>query len=85
MASVSVKDKIHDSSVMSGMNALEKILTVTDNDSDQEESTDTVSSPWVSCGKHTLNIGDKIVVNLVMSLQINTFKWLNISLSVSFL
>ena len=62
VASVSVIDKIHDSSVMSGMNALEKILTVTDNDSDQEESTDTVSSPWVSCGKHTLNISDKIVV-----------------------
>ena len=64
-ASVDVKDKaeiIHDSSVMSGMSALEKILTVTDNDSDPGESTDIVISPWISCGKHTLTIDNKIIV-----------------------
>ena len=64
-ASIDVKDKketIHDSSVMSGMNALEKILTVTDDDSDPEEIADIDSSPWVGCGKHTLTIGDKIKV-----------------------
>ena len=64
-AFVDVTDKteiIHDSSVTSGMNALAKILTVTDDDSDPEESTDIVSSTWVSCGKHTLTISDKIIV-----------------------
>ena len=57
-----IKDKteiIHNSSVMSGINALEKILTVTDDDSDSEEIADIVSSQWVSCGKHMLTIGDK--------------------------
>ena len=60
-----IKDKteiIHDSSVMSGMNALEKILTVADDDSDPEEIADIVSSQWVSCGKHTLTIGDRVII-----------------------
>ena len=42
-ASIDVKDKkeiIYDSSVLSGMNALEKILTVTDDDSGPEEIAD---------------------------------------------
>ena len=53
---------VNNSSVMSGMNGLEKILTVTDDDSDLEESADIVSSPWVRCGKHTLTIDNKIIV-----------------------
>ena len=47
---------------MLGMKALEKMLTVTDDDSDTEEITDIVSSQWVSCGKYMLTIGDKIIV-----------------------
>jgi len=50
------------SSVMSSMNVLESVLNVTNDNSDSEESANSASSLWVSCGKHKLNIADKMIV-----------------------
>ena len=47
------------SSVVSGMNALKGILTVTDDDSDSELSADNASSPSVICDK---NVTNKMIV-----------------------
>ena len=61
--------------------------TVTDDDFGSEEIAGKVSLPWVSCGKHTLNIADKIAASSEEQADklINMYKLPSISLSANFL
>ena len=61
------------------MSALDGILPVSDDGSNLDDSTGE-DSQWVRCAKCVLDITDKtIILNMVMGLQINRYKWLRIS------
>jgi len=60
---------------LSGVSVLEMVLSVNDDGSDSDDSRINVSG----CNKCRLDVNDKEIIEVVTSLQINTYKWLNIS------